>query len=219
MVRNMNLKQNIDLFKTNKNKRGSYIVEGAMALPLFIVAVISLALIIRMIGVLELVTFNVSKTFKILAIEKNITKQAISPEMQIYYSTLKNNKRLRHFLIKDFDSEYSENAIKDMIMIKTRSRLNVSHVLGIDGKIAFDFNLLGRNFTGKKEGLNPLGEEAFRENQSSYEVVIFPKYGTRFHKKSCFYVNKKYKTEATKIEMEREDAIRKGYTPCEICRG
>lgn len=207
------------MIKHIKNKRGSYIVEGAMTLPFFIVAVISLALIIRIISVCEGITFSVTKEFRTLSIEKGITRRTTIPQARIYTKVLKDNFRLRNFQIKYFNDSYSENGIEDMLMIKTRSRLRVNHPLGIDGKIAFDFNFIARNYTGKKEEGKPLGEEAFKENADSHKVIIFPKYGIRFHRENCFYVTKKYKNEGNKTEMEREDAIRRGYSPCKVCGG
>ena len=37
--------------------------------------------------------------------------------------------------------------------------------------------------------------------------------------KSCYYVERYDEGEAYKLEMEKDDASAKGYTPCKVCRG
>lgn len=64
----------------------------------------------------------------------------------------------------------------------------------------------------------PLDEADFQTGGASQDVIIFPRYGTRYHRRTCFYVAERYKGEYSR-EMEEEDAVRKGYLPCKICGG
>ena len=64
----------------------------------------------------------------------------------------------------------------------------------------------------------PLDEVDFQTGGASQDVILFPRYGTRYHRRTCFYVAERYKGEYSR-EMEEEDAVRKGYLPCKICGG
>ena len=79
--------------------------------------------------------------------------------------------------------------------------------------------MLLRGFTGAERKEKPLSEEDFTEYEKSRPVVVFPKYGIRYHAKTCRYVKQEYEGQEYRLEMELEDAELKGYTPCLVCRG
>lgn len=205
----------MSLMKIIKNQRGSYIAEAALTLPVFILCVIALALIIRIIAICENIGFvtaaearDISLTRISLCTEKNIEKR-ISEE----------NPRLTDFRVTNLDYLYSDANIDDLIGINSRSVFTVKNPIGIYGEIEFTQGLLFRGFTGAEQREKPLSEKDFTEYEKSQPVVIFPKYGIRYHIKTCRYVRQEYEGEEYKLEMELEDAKLKGYTACMVCRG
>ena len=70
--------------------------------------------------------------------------------------------------------------------------------------------------------LNRLYDERikkFKAYENSNIVYVFPKYGERYHDKTCRYISY-YESERRYIrKLDREDAYRKGYTPCIVCQG
>ena len=114
---------------------------------------------------------------------------------------------------------YSDANIDDLIGINSRSVFTVKNPIGIYGEIEFTQGLLFRGFTGAEQREKPLSEKDFTEYEKSQPVVVFPKYGTRYHIKTCRYVRQEYEGEEYKLEMELEDAKLKGYTACMVCRG
>mgnify|MGYP000304262916 CR=1 FL=1 len=64
--------------KKRRSKRGSYLVEAALTLPVFILCIVALALVIRVIGICEnimkgagLTTFSDAFTFVLLIVIPN----------------------------------------------------------------------------------------------------------------------------------------------------
>ena len=148
----------------------------------------------------------------------NQTK-SISLCNRIENRVLKNCKKISDFQIKKADFLYEQNHIYDLIGITSETNFTVDNPIGILGKIKFEESLLTRGFTGALQDALPLEESAFVQDQRSVSVVVFPKYGKRYHTKNCRYVIKEYAGEGYKLEMEKEDAIRKGYSTCFVCGG
>ena len=198
----MNLMRN-----TKNNKKGSYILEAAISMPVFILCIVAIALIINIIAECENIGFQSAKQMHIISSGSETTKIAALANVE----ALTDRHRLR--------TNVTAGEIDELAELRTESGFNVKNPIGIKGKISFTQQLRVRAFTGKTENSNPLSAAEFRKNEESVPVVIFPKYGKRFHTSGCRYATKNYKGNEYKIEMEKEDAKAKGYTPCLVCGG
>lgn len=213
----MYLRKNID------NKKGSYIAEAALTLPVFIICVIALLLVVQIIGICENIGFETAKTVKASALgaygiqndEYGVTASLC--KLGIERNVRAADCRLTGFRVKNLDYMYTDNGIDDLIGTETEAVFNVLNPIGVRGRIIFSQSLLVRAFTGSQQDIRPLGAEDFLSGGKSEKVVVFLKYGQRFHRTECRYVKQEYHGEVQKLEMEREDAIRKGYTPCMVC--
>jgi len=195
----MSLKESIA-----KNKRGSYIVEAAMVLPVFILVFTALALVTDFIGKCEAAVFEECRI--IHRIDLKAPEPIPNPT----------GKGLR---ILDFGYLYSDGYMDDLISMCAGTELKAEYPFGISGKIDFRMKVLSRGFTGSLQDSGTLNESDFMDGSGSVRVVIFPKYGERFHRPGCRYVKQDYYGEEVKLEMEEKDAVMKGYTPCLICGG
>lgn len=169
----------MNLRRIMKNKMGSYTVEASIILPMFILAVISLALIINMIISSEEMTFDAAK-------------------------------RAYHI---------QNTTLKTYTSIDESNTYEVDYPFGIGGRIDFDFGLLIRGYNGAYQHSDTLSESDFEEYEKSEIVVIFPHYGIRFHKDGCRYLKQDFYGDEYKVEIEKNDAINKGYTACLVCGG
>lgn len=135
----------------------------------------------------------------------------------------KENPTLQQFTVQNFDYLYTDGStgvtIEDLIAIDTEAVFEVKNPVGIYGRISFTQGLLSRGFTGAERTKDPLRASDFSDGEASRIVVVFPKYGYRFHAKTCRYVKQEYAGEAYRLEMEFRDAEGKGFTPCLICKG
>ncbi len=204
----MNLTKNIKNFKNAKNsKKGSYIVEAAISMPVFILCIIAIALIINIIAECENIGFQSARRMHMLSAGTETAKITAFADL----ASLADKHRLR--------TNVTAGGIDELLELRTESEFNVKNPIGIKGKISFTQQLRARAFTGKSEDAKPLPAAEFQKNEKSVPVVIFPKYGRRFHTAECRYATKNYNGEEYKIEMEKEDAEAKGYTPCLVCGG
>lgn len=215
----MNLKKNI------KGRRGSYIVEAALTLPVFVLCVTALALIINIIALCENICFVTAEEVRNMDISAYEVKcleaeGLIAAEpLLIQKSVLSADKRLSDFKVKNLDYLYTDNNINDLIAVDTLALFTVDIPVGIHGEIEFEQKLLTRGFTGAVQNADPLTPEQFMNNHEGKLVWVFPNYGIRYHIPGCRYVKQSYEGEEYKIEMQKEDARRKGYTACQICGG
>ncbi len=205
----------MSFMKIIRNRRGSYIAEAALTLPVFILCVIALSLIVRIIAVCENIGFVTAAEAR----DISLAKVSLCTEKNIEKRVCEENPRLTDFRITNLDYLYSDGNIDDLIGINSRSIFTVENPIGIYGQIEFTEGLLLRGFTGAERREEPLSEEDFTDYEKSQPVVVFPRYGIRYHVKTCRYVRQEYDGQEYRMEMELEDAKLKGYTACMICGG
>lgn len=205
----------MNLRRIIKNRKGSYIAEAALTLPVFILCVIALSLIVRIIAVCENIGFVTASEAR----DISLAKLSLCTEKIIEERMYEENPKLSDFRITNLDYLYSDGNIDDLIGIRSKSIFTVENPVGIYGKIEFTQGLLLRGFTGTLRKEKPLDESQFTEYDKSRPVVIFPRYGIRYHTGTCRYVKQEYEGNEYRLEMELEDAKLKGYTPCLVCGG
>lgn len=197
-------------------------MEAALTLPVFIICVLSLALIINIIAICENICFVVSEEMR--DINMSAYWEQTETALPLYDwlvegSVYDANPRLTEFRVKNLDYLYSEGNIYNLTRISTRAEFTVENPLGVWGQICFEQNIVARGFTGARQELRPLDAAEFMQGGNSHTVVVFPKYGLRYHMRTCRYVKQEYEGDEYRLEMEAEDASRKGYTPCLVCKG
>lgn len=203
-----------------RSRGGSYIVEAAMSLPVFILCIVALALVIRIIAVCENIGFVSEAEIKEIDLTAyKVEKTYPLAKTMLKESVLAENPRLTNFKITKFRYRYSEEDIDDLIGVRSEAVFKVENPIGIRGKISFTQGILTRAFTGALQNAESLPESEFKRSAKSVKVVVFPKYGVRYHTESCYYVKRHGEDEAYRLEMEKDDAAAKGYTPCKVCRG
>lgn len=201
-------------------KKGSYIVEAAMSLPVLILCIVAITLIINIISICENIGFCSAKEMhEICASAYNAKAGGTAGRIAVQRAVAAENPKIKNFAVTGFRYQFTYKDIDELVGLQTKANFGVENSIGIRGKIVFNQKLLARTFTGKLENSKPLSEEEFQRNEESVPVVIFPKYGVRFHLETCRYVKQNYRGEEYKIEMEKEDAKAKGYTPCSVCGG
>ena len=205
----------MNLRRIIKNRKGGYIAEAALTLPVFILCVIAMSLIVRIIAVCENIGFVTAAEAR----DISLAKISLCTEKNIEKRVCEENPRLTDFRVTNMDYLFSDGNIDDLIGINSRSLFTVKNPIGIYGQIEFTQGLLFRGFTGAERKESTLDEKDFTEYDQSKPVVVFPKYGIRYHKETCRYVKQEYEGNECRLEMELEDAKLKGYTPCLVCRG
>lgn len=199
-------------------------MEAALTLPVFILCVIALALVIRIIGICENIGYRTCQETRKIALNAYHDLNVVSLcEWNMAAAVRKDNPALQQFRIRNFDYLYEtaerNTMMEELIAVDTEAIFEVRNPIGIYGKICFTQGLLCRGFTGAARTYQPLPAHVFSEGEGSVPVIVFPKYGYRYHKKDCRYVRQYEDGETLKLEMEQRDAQGKGYTACLVCGG
>ena len=198
-----------------KNKEGSYIVEASVILPVFIICVCAIILTIRIIAICENITFVTSKELinTSFGYFNNINKISLCTKLE------EQAKDISGIKINQLRYLYSDGGIEDLIKLDATAHFEINNIIGIDSAINFREKVMCRAFSGSHRDGTPLGEDVFTSYGQAKTVYIFPKYGIRYHDKGCRYIKKKSEERSYIISIDKEDATRRGYTPCMICQG
>ena len=246
-------------------KRGSYIVEAVLVLPVFILAVIMLASIIPVMGQCENIYFSACDEMRKESVKAVYLPEPVSLALRTENRIKEENRDVTLCRLNSLKYCYSSGNIRDLITLEGKVTLEKSSMFSLYGRTEYSVNITGRAFTGTTNMDRGLDEEEFKKRKKASPVYVFPDYGEKYHKKSCTYlkpccekrilnsaVRKKYKgckacksakaengttvycfsksgkvfhlgnckhVKKAYVEMEREEAVRKGYTPCSKCGG
>lgn len=197
------------------NKKGSYIVEASIVLPILIICISSLIMVIRIISVCENITFVTAKSLieSVFGYYDKFNEISLCMEIENSINDVSN------FQITQYRYLYQDGSDDGLITLDAKAEFNVNNAIGVKGKISFTEKVLCRGFVGASRNGNPLSEADFADYKEACTVYVFPRYGERFHRSDCRYVKQNMGKEAYIVYMDREDAYRKGFTPCIICKG
>ena len=145
----------MSLMRIIKNRKGSYIAEAALTLPVFILCVTALALIIRVIAVCENIGFVTAAEAR----DISLARISLCTEKNIEKRVCEENPRLTDFRVTNLDYLYSDGNIDDLIGINSKSIFTVENPIGIYGQIEFTEGLLLRGFTGAERKEEPLRQD------------------------------------------------------------
>lgn len=202
-----------------RNRRGSYLVEAMMTLPICILAITAFALVIRIAAVCETIGFVTSKELKEAALQTSSVITTVSLCRDIETDVKDQCSEVAVFGIKDLDYLHKAGSMDDLIGIASEAVFTVDNPAGIHGKIVFSHDLLARAFSGTRQDASPLDAASFMQGGSAQPVLVYLEYGEKFHKSSCSIVQREKENGNEGSEMDRQDAERKGYSACMLCGG
>ena len=203
----------------HRKKQGSYLVEAVLTLPFCILAVVALTLVIRIIAICETIGFVSANEMKEACLQNSTALNVVSLCHEIESGVMEECRNLTEFRIKDLDYLHSKAGMDDLIGVDSQAEFRVENPVGFLGEIQFSCRILARSFTGTLQDAAPLEASAFTDGSPSVPVAVYPKYGEKYHRMGCTIVQREDSLENKGTEMDRQDAIRKGYEPCRLCGG
>ena len=243
-------------------KRGSYILEAAIALPVFLIGILLLSSIIGIVARCENANYIMCDELERVQAESIFTG-VLPVEGPLIESRIKGEADCKTCSVKVLGGIKTTDVDK-IIVLKGKVSFETNNILDAVDKVNFSNTIYCRAFVGRTRSNRPLSESTFLEEDTYVAVYIFPNAGRRYHKKGCTYVNSypsrvtltdemisKYEpchlcgTKNVKvgdmvycfqygssfhtrncptinkyvIEIDKKDAIEKGYTPCSKCGG
>lgn len=191
-----------------KDKRGSYILEATIVIPIFIVAMVMLIALIPIIGTCENISYSVADEMRLEAGKSSLRKNSKACPVSTYARVTMENKDKANFIINRYKYLYSENGIYDLISIDFRSTFSKKDPIGLYGKVKFNGRIVCRAFTGRKRYMEAGN---LTDDEKSEPVYVFPESGRKYHGKECTYVKASCRLTYLNQELKRK------YHPCHKC--
>lgn len=196
--------------KTHINKSGSYIIEAAITLPVFLTAVIVMSSIILMYACIEDCNFIAANELRRGAAEAIIADTSIAVPYRIRKEIEENHSQIEAARLNDAGLRVSRWGTDELLMVDYTLRLRTNNPLGINAAADYDLSLVTRAYVGRERDVSNMSAEEFAD-EDSVPVYIFPKRGEKYHSEGCDFLK------AASRSGTLTSAIRKQYRSCPLC--
>lgn len=192
-------------------KKGSYIVESVIVIPIFIMAVVMLMSIIPIIATCENVNYAVADETHLECIKTAFRKNAAALPAAVKHRIYKENQNLNTYQTSFYRYLYTAKGIDHLISLDFHVNFQEKNPLGLFSSVTYNGKITARAFSGHLQKEAPAEKKEFEEEKESHIVYIFPEWGKRYHNRSCTYV----KSNCQMVYLSQD--TKKEYTPCKLC--
>ena len=192
-----------------RNKRGSYIAEAAITLPVFFIAMIVMCSVILMYASIESAGFTMASELRRAAAEAIYTGSSgsvpyrVSSELEEYSYVVTGTE------VKEYEYRTERWGYDNLIAMTVTIQMNCNNPLNIASESEYDVSLVTRAYVGRERDLCGMSEADM--NADSDPVYIFPARGEKYHCKGCTFLN------ASTQSATLNSNIKKKYSSCPIC--
>ena len=247
-----------------RKRDGSYIVEAAVTLPLFLIAVLVMSSVILMYSCIESCSFKAATELRMGAAEAIFADTGVLIPHRLKTRIRDDHSQVESVRTIDYGFRTSRWGQDELILMTMTMNMKTANPIGIKAKASYDLALVTRAYVGKIRDAEKMTDGEFA-GDDAVPVFIFPKRGERYHSKGCGFLTaastsgaltsslkRKYKPcplcgsrragagslvyyfpaagesyhlrgcsalQRNYIEMDKKDAIARGYTPCAKCGG
>ena len=192
------------------NKRGSYLVEAAISVPVFIIAVIVMSSVILMYACIEDCAFIAANELRRGAAEAVIADTSIAIPHRIKKELKDNHSQVHSVRLIDAGYRCERWGIDELLITDFRLTLKTNNPLGIKAEADYDLALVTRAYVGRERDEDNMTAEEFADDDAE-AVYIFPKRGEKYHSKGCTFLREASTSAAL------SGAIRRKYKTCPLC--
>lgn len=192
------------------NKKGSYIVEAAIALPVFIIAVIVLSSVILMYACIEDCTFIAANELRRGAAEAVMADTSITIPYRIKKEIADGHSQVHSARLIDAGFRCERWGIDELLLVDLRLRLKTNNPLGIKAEADYDLAVATRAYVGRERDEGSMSADEFADYDAE-AVYIFPKRGEKYHSKGCTFLR------AASTSASLTSSIKRKYRPCPLC--
>ena len=194
--------------RTNKN--GSYIVEAAITLPVFLIAVIVMSSIILMYACIEDCNFIAANELRRGAAEAVIADTSLAIPYRIRKEIEDKHSQIESARLNEAGCRISKWGTDELLTIDYTLRLRTNNPLGIKAAADYDLSLVTRAYVGKERNVGNMSVEEFAE-EDSVPVYIFPKRGEKYHSEGCGFLKAASRSGTLTASMKKQ------YKSCSTC--
>lgn len=197
--------------KTLINKKGSYILEAAISLPVFIIAVIVMNSVILMYACIENCNFIAANELRKAAAEAMLADTSVTVPYRVRREIKGSENRVGDMRLEEAGCRTSRWGVDELILMDYRLRLRTDNPLGIESAADYELSLVTRAYVGRERDESSMSAEDF-EDDDSEPVFIFPKRGERYHSEGCTFLRAASRSAALTSSMKKK------YKSCPLCR-
>lgn len=191
-------------------RRGSYIVEATVCLPLLIIAMVVMTSIILYYACIEDTAYVMSTEMRRTAVEAIYGDTSALLPVRTARRVLRAHSNVKKFYMTEYGYRRELDGIDEVIYLKYRMELETKNPAGIAAEAVFYPAYATRAYVGRERDVKAMSRDEFmREGDGT--VYIFPKDGERFHKKNCTFV--KVAPEAAVLNGD----VKGRYSSCPTC--
>lgn len=196
--------------KMRINKKGSGIVEAAIALPVFIIAVIVMSSVILMYACIEDCCFIAANELRRGAAEAVMADTSVALPYRIRKAIVSGHSQVHSAKLTDAGFRCSRWGIDELITAGFRLKLKTNNPLGIKAEADYDLALATRAYVGRERDERNMTAEEFADEDAE-AVFIFPKRGEKYHSRGCTFLR------AASTSAALSSSIKRKYKACPLC--
>lgn len=191
------------------NKKGAYLLEATISLPIFIIAVIVMNSIILMYSCIEDANCILATELRRGAAEAIQTNTSVLIPARILDRTSGNHSQINSLKISDYVYRQSAYGQDELIGLKIKMELTTNNPLNLAANANYDLSLITRAYVGKVRDVgNMTADEMMNKSEAVY---IFPKRGEKYHTEGCSVLHAAYKSAVL------NNSIKSTYSSCPLC--
>lgn len=191
------------------NKKGSYILESTIALPVFMIAIVVMSSIILMFSCIEDANFIMANEIRRSAAEAIVVDSSILLPERVENKITSNHSQVANISMMDYCYRAEKWNQDELILLKYQMLLETKSPLNLASRASYDVSLVTRAYVGKERVLDNMSEEEM--NADASPVYIFPKRGEKYHSRDCRVLTLSIKSGILNGDIKGK------YKACSVC--
>ena len=192
-------------------KKGYAVIEAAIILPVFILAIVSLIYYINILSIQENVYNSTLDEVSRLASKASVVKTAPGFTSTVKSRVRSENPAIDSVEIDKFRYLYYDGDLNNMISIDGKYSVNLSLPAEFGHEYPVSVRVKCRGFTGLRTQGNVMTFDEMESEGVWNPVWIFPMSGEKYHHAGCTYVK------ANAREMVLTADLKQKYAACSLC--
>ena len=174
--------------RMKNSRRGSYILEAAVIVPIFVISILMFIGVIPVISTCENIVFSTVDELRAEDAKSALRESAVELPPLLTARVRSENRNIGSYHITSYRYLYSDHGIDDLISVRSKAEFSIANPFGLLSDVSFGVEVAGRAFTGKRYDAGANSREEISDDDDSEIVYVFPQEGIRYHKSGCRYL-------------------------------
>lgn len=192
------------------SKKGSYLTEAAITLPILIISVVCLSSVILMYACIEDCNFMAANEIRKAAAEALVSDTAAIAPYRIKKQIVNEHSLVESARVTDFGYRVTRWDTDELIAVSVLMKMNSKNPIGILSKAEYEISMVTRAYVGRFRGYDAMSADEFGSDGDA--VFIFPKRGEKYHSEGCRHLRAASTSGILTADLKRK------YKSCPLCK-